>query len=63
MIRRYPPYGIQGEPEPSLLEAMITAWQCPAVRLFVVAVVLVTMYLLGFVVGSRCEATRQLMLG
>jgi len=36
---------------------------CPAFQVFALFVAAVTLFLLGFVTGSRCEATRQAMTG
>jgi hypothetical protein len=64
MRRLYPPYGIEPEPpEPTLWEALQMVISCPAFQVFALFVAAVTLFLLGFVTGSRCEATRAAMIG
>jgi len=57
-------YGIQGLPKPEkpvLLELASVMWLIPGFRMFITASAAILIFMLGFLTGAGCEATRQKM--
>jgi hypothetical protein len=57
-------YDIQGLPKPEkpvVLELASVMWLIPGFRIFVTASAAILIFMLGFLTGAGCEATRQRM--
>ena len=57
-------YGIQGLPKPEkpvVLELASVMWLIPGFRMFIIASAAILIFMLGFLTGAGCEATRQKM--